>query len=97
MYISGTIPDQFFTGIKEEKKPKPKNLCLKTRPKENPYEIYRSHDGWEWRVLKKYQADDSKPYARWLCFVTSPLCPYGEYGDTYVSSVKTQGYLVKRG
>ena len=35
---------------------KSKNLCNKTRPVENPYEIWKNEIGsWEWRVLKKYQ------------------------------------------
>ncbi len=63
-----------------------KNLCLKSRPKSDPYETWHA-SGWTWRVLKKWQADDSKPYARWYCFVTSPMCPDGEYGDVYVSDI----------
>lgn len=46
--------------------------------------------GWTWRVLKAYKsplAEHRDPYARWFCFVTSPLCPEGEYGDTYVRDV----------
>lgn len=72
-----------------------KNLCGKTRPIDNPYETWRDGDqaeedgaGWEWRVLKKYSANDDAPYARWFCFVTSPFCPDGEYGDTYVTEIK---------
>ena len=35
-----------------------KNLCLKERKVEEPYEIWRTPDGsWEWRVLKKWQVD----------------------------------------
>jgi hypothetical protein len=67
----------------EGRKEMAKNLCGKTRKKEDPYEIWAAN-GWEWRVLKKYQADDNKPFARSFCFVTSPYCPEGEYGDTYV-------------
>lgn len=70
-----------------------KNPCGKTRPVENPYEIYRSHllPGWEWRVLKKYQTPEKEkdnPYARWFCAVKSPMT-YGswEYGDTYVRDI----------
>lgn len=66
-----------------------KNLCLKTRKKTEPYEVWKSPDGtWTWNVLKKWQADDEKPFARWFCFVTSPYCPDGEYGDTYVNDIK---------
>ena len=64
-----------------------KNLYAKTRMKENPYEVWESNDGWRWLVLKKYQVDDNKQFARWFCFVTSPFCPGGEYGDTYVTDI----------
>jgi len=65
-----------------------KNTMAKTRPLDNPYEIWQVGD-WEWRVLKKWQADDNKQYARWYCAVKSPYT-YGEYeyGDTYASEVK---------
>lgn len=67
-----------------------KNKCLKSRPLDNPYAIYISNllPDWEWRVLKKWQVDDNKPYARWFCAVKSPMT-YGEweYGDVYVSEI----------
>lgn len=73
-----------------------KNLCNKIRDKENPYEVWANPiAGWEWRVLKKWQADDNKPYGRWLCFVTSPFCPEGEYGDVYVSEIKENAIKIK--
>ena len=68
------------------------------RPKTNPYEVWQSPDGsWTWAVLKKYQTPDkeaSNPYARWMCFVTSPFCPTGEFGDTYVNEIKSQAVRV---
>jgi hypothetical protein len=71
---------------------KQKNECGKTRPKDNPYEVWKSHDGsWTWAVLKKWQSPDKEAtnaFARWFCFVTSPFCPRGEFGDTYVSEIK---------
>jgi hypothetical protein len=70
-----------------------KNLCGKTRKVNEPYEIWvNDHAGWEWRVLKKWQADDAKPYARWFCAVKSPMT-HGSYdmGDTYVTDVKGNG------
>lgn len=66
-----------------------KNECAKTRDKDNPYEVWKAGD-WTWRVLKKYQSPPNEaknPYARWFCFVTSPMCPEGEYGDTYVKDI----------
>jgi len=72
-----------------------KNLCLKERKIDNPYEVWKTPDGvWEWRVLKKWQADDNKPYARWFCGVKSPFT-YGrfELGDVYVKDIK--GHAMK--
>jgi hypothetical protein len=63
-----------------------KNTMGKTRLVSNPYEIW-VHVDWTWKVLKKYQADDHKPYARWFCHVTSPFCPEGELGDCYVKDI----------
>ena len=72
-----------------------KNTCAKMRTKDNPYEIWRSPDGsWEWQILKKWQADDDKPYARWFCNVVSPFTPDGEMGDVYVSEIKSQASKV---
>jgi hypothetical protein len=77
-----------------------KNLCAKTRPVDNPYEIWQSLDGtWEWRVLKKWQSPEKErnnPYARWFCAVKSPMT-YGdyEYGDTYVKDVVKYARLIK--
>jgi hypothetical protein len=60
-----------------------------------PYEIWKSFDGsWTWYVLKKWQADDSKQYARWFCLVTSPIVPEGEMGDVYVSEIKSNARKV---
>ena len=71
-------------------------MCLKERKKEDPYEIWQNASGWEWRVLKKWQADDNKPYARWFCAVKSPFT-FGcyEYGDVYVNEIKNNAYKVK--
>ena len=74
-----------------------KNLFLKERGVENPYEVWKTPDGsWEWRVLKKWQIEDDKPYARWLCAVKSPFT-YGKYdiGDVYVKDIKS--FAVKEG
>ncbi|HMH83666.1 MAG TPA: hypothetical protein VK531_12405 [Gemmatimonadales bacterium] len=66
-----------------------KNPCAKTRPSDQPYEVWQSFDGsWNWNVLKKWQVDDSKPYARWMCRVVTPIVPEGEIGDVYVSEIK---------
>lgn len=73
--------------------PTSKNLCGKTRPVNNPYEVWVSYDGqWQWRVLKKYQSprgESTNPLARWFCAVKSPMT-HGTYdmGDVYVSEIK---------
>jgi hypothetical protein len=73
-----------------------KNPCLKTRPVENPYEVWKSIDGsWEWLVLKKYQIDDKKDYARYFCLVKSPFVPNGELGDVFVKDIMENAIQVK--
>ena len=72
-----------------------KNPFGKSRTPESPYATYK-FDGWTWKVIKTYQRPDKEqgnPNARWFCFVTSPHCPSGEYGDTYVSEILNQAYL----
>ncbi len=72
-----------------------KNLCAKTVKSEDAYEVWALGD-WEWRVLKKYQAEDTKEYARWFCAVKSPFT-YGGYelGDVYASEVMSSARRVK--
>ena len=74
-----------------------KNLCGKTRPKENPYEVWEGY-GFTYNVLKKYQSPEKErdnDFARWFCFVTSPYCPDGEYGDTYTRDIIGSSQRVK--
>lgn len=72
-----------------------KNPCGKFRPVEQPYEIWRSHNGdWTWRVLKKYQVNDKGPNARAFCQVTSPFCPQGELGDVYIHEYQSRARRV---
>ena len=78
----------------------PKNECGKTRPVEDPYEIWENpHSGFVFRVLKKYQRPDKEaenPYARWFVAAKSPYT-YGswEMGDAYASEIKQFGVRVK--
>lgn len=66
---------------------KPNNTCAKMRKIDQPYEIWKAGE-WEWRVLKKWQTNDDKPYARWFCGVRSPYtCGRFELGDVYVSEI----------
>ena len=70
-----------------------KNLYGKTRPTSNPYEVWRA-GSWTWQVLKKWQVDDQKPYARWFCNVITPMCPDGEMGDVYVKDILTSAVRI---
>jgi len=70
-----------------------KNTQSKTRPADNPYEIWSNSPilpDWEWHILKKWQLDDNKPNARWFCLVKTPIVPEGEYGDVYVKDIKVE-------
>lgn len=72
-----------------------RNPCGKLRPIEKPYAVFRSEDGWEWRVLKKNQAPDKEaknPYASLFCAVKSPHT-FGRYemGNIYVSDIVRGG------
>jgi len=74
-----------------------KNKYGKTRKVNNPYEIWGNSPflpDWEWHVLKKWQIDDNKPYARWFCLVKSPIVPEGECGDVYVSEIKNEAKAI---
>ena len=58
-------------------------------------EEWQTGDGaWTWEVLRKYQKDDNKPYARWFCRVKSPFTPHGELGDVYVNEIKSHARRV---
>ena len=71
-----------------------KNVMGKSRKPDNPYLVFESADGWTWKVLKSWQADNRKPYARWFCYVPSPFTfGSGDMGDTYVSDVVEYGSL----
>ena len=65
------------------------------RPKSEPYEVWQNAHGWTWNVLKKWQADDAKPYGRWFCNVVTPFVPEGEMGDVYVSEIKQHARRIK--
>ena len=69
-----------------------KNEFGKTVGINDAYEIWQNNTGWTWYVLKKYQANDDKAFARWYCWVTSPIMPNGEFGDEYVENI-TENYL----
>ena len=73
-----------------------KNPCAKKVTPEQAYEVY-SDGEWTYFVLKKYQTPEKEaanPFARWHCLTTSPITPKGEYGDAYVSTVKTGTHLI---
>lgn len=65
-----------------------KNLMGKGRTKltDQPYiELEGVGDGWKYHVLKTYQADGSKPYARAYCEVWGTN---HEVGDVYIDSLR---------
>lgn len=71
-----------------------KNTMAKTRPNDKPYEIWQSWDGlWTYKVLKKWQADDHKPYARWFCSTTSPYVT-DELGDGFAADIMSHSHLI---
>lgn len=62
--------------------------------KNQPYLRFEA-GGWRWDVLKSYQGDNGKLYARWFCEVSSPYTMGGsDLGDTYVAEVIRNGVLV---
>jgi hypothetical protein len=71
---------------------KMKNLAAKTVKPEDAYEYWLTTalaaGPWVTAVLKKWQADDDKPYARWFVKAYTPFVPEGEMGDNYVTEVK---------
>ena len=76
-----------------------RNECNKTRPVDDPYEVWANDQGWVWHVLKKYQRPDKEaenPHARWFVAAKSPFTDWEwEYGDTYVSDIREFGKRVK--
>lgn len=70
----------------------------RTRPVDNPYEVWRA-GSWEWRVLKKYKKDESDPYARAFCAVSSTgdFDSFLDYdmGDTYIRDYEGVASLVE--
>ena len=76
--VDTTISMMNLLQIEGQPMSKEKNLMGKTRPVENPYEIWIADmpDGiWTWRVLKKWQKPSKEienQYARWFCAVKKP-------------------------
>lgn len=71
----------------------------KTRPVARPYEVWEGSgplEGWTWKILKKNQSDDSKPYATAFCAVSSPHTFGGtDMGDTYIADYANSPYTRK--
>jgi|TARA_Y100001951_G_scaffold102035_1_gene108013 hypothetical protein len=63
---------------------------------DTPYMIYEGN-GFEWRVLKRYQKPENEKtnqYARWYCAVRSPFTHGSwEYGDTYISDIRSNAHV----
>lgn len=63
-----------------------KNVAGKTRKIDNPYASWTDPStGWEYRLLKSWQGDNSKEYGRWFMAVKTEYT-FGsfELGDEYV-------------
>lgn len=65
----------------------PKNLMGKSRKKGDPYMVFSGPFG-DTEVLKSWQGNDAKPYARWFVAVN------GDMGDSYVSEIVRYGRLL---
>lgn len=67
----------------------------------NPIEVWETPDGsWRWEVYRKYQKDDTKPFARVFARVFSPITREQmssgyELGDAYISEIKSVARKVK--
>ena len=68
----------------------------KSRTVDNPWEIWVCGD-WTWKVLKSYQNDNTKQYARAFCAVESPYT-FGGYdmGDVYWSEITSHAVRIYR-
>lgn len=68
----------------------------KQTTKDKPHEVWQTYDGeWTYRVLKKHQADDEKPFARWFVVAETPYSS-GDMGDMYVERVKEGARCIER-
>lgn len=57
------------------------NVANKERKRDNPYATWTdTNSGFKVFLLKSWQVDNGKPYARWLTWVESD---FSEYGDQY--------------
>jgi len=77
--------------------PRKINPCGKTRPVENPYEIWATPDlVWRRLVLKKYQLPENEvnnPCARWFCGVATDMTyDSPELGDVYRNEIVHHGF-----
>lgn len=63
-----------------------KNVAAKTRKSYLPYAEWTDlRSGWKYKLLKSYQGDNSKQFARWLVDVQG----FGhDLGDAYVADLK---------
>ncbi len=69
------------------------NLCRKTRPKDDPYEVWDMGNMY-YLVLAKQRGpeqEEADPYARWT---VHSVGEYHETGDMYAAEVKRYGRKV---
>jgi hypothetical protein len=62
-----------------------KNIASKSRKSDNPYAQWTDvRTGWEYKLLKSWQGDNSKPFSRWFVEVRG----WGhDMGDEYVENL----------
>jgi hypothetical protein len=64
-------------------------------PYGTPYLVFTA-PGWEWRILKTYQNDQAKQYARWFVRASGPGTMGGfDLGDEYSYNVLRYGHLTE--
>lgn len=63
-----------------------KNIAGKTRKTDNPYAVWTDpYTGWEYKLLKSWQGDNSQVNSRWFMWVRG----WGtDMGDTYCDEVR---------
>jgi hypothetical protein len=76
---------------------RPTNPMGRSRPVDKPYLTFKNMNGFEYRVLKSYQLNDEKPFARWFTATRSPYTMGSwELGDAYVADVVSGSQLTHK-
>lgn len=71
-----------------------RNTMGKTRPDDQPYEVWKGANGWTWNVLKFYKSREATiadPFGRVFCLVEGWET---EKGDVYYSEITQHSRLI---